>query len=334
MILPTRVFRQIACILVLLMGMSSGALAQGQLEGTLIVLNKQGHDASFIDLASGNLVTTLPTGRGPHELIATRDGRWAIGTDYSGGDSLTVFQVSGPGVAGTIDLSATPRPHGIVFLPGENEVVVTSEASSNLVVVDYRSGEVVRVIDTTQSGSHMVAITADGSTAVTSNMGDDSVSVIDIRDGTVRHILDVPDRPEAITISRQGHQVWVGSNDEGVVSVLDTNSGELLAQWQGFNWPYRILLDADERLAVIPDLGNETLRFFDARTFTEIASMDFAGQAPQGVIWHPNNQVLFLSLAGADKVVAIDTGSRSVIAEYNTGNSPDGLALSAIQLQR
>ena len=44
------------------------------LQGTLIVLNKQGHDASFIDLGSGEIIATLPTGRGPHELVVTDDG--------------------------------------------------------------------------------------------------------------------------------------------------------------------------------------------------------------------------------------------------------------------
>ena len=93
------------------LGIAHTALAQpdiSQLAGSLVVLNKQGHDASFIDLASGDLVATLPTGRGPHELIATSDGRWAIGTDYSGGNSLTVFELPNPVVRRTIDLSAAP----------------------------------------------------------------------------------------------------------------------------------------------------------------------------------------------------------------------------------
>lgn len=96
------------------------------LQGTLIVLNKQGHDASFIDLGSGEIIATLPTGRGPHELVVTDDGKWAIGTDYSGGNSLTVFEVEPLSVARTIDLSDYPRPHGILFMPGQQEVIISS----------------------------------------------------------------------------------------------------------------------------------------------------------------------------------------------------------------
>lgn len=96
------------------------------LQGTLIVLNKQGHDASFIDLGSGEIIATLPTGRGPHELVVTDDGKWAIGTDYSGGNSLTVFDVENLSVARTIDLSDYPPPHGILFMPGQQEVIISS----------------------------------------------------------------------------------------------------------------------------------------------------------------------------------------------------------------
>ncbi len=46
--------------------------------GTLVVLNKSVATATFIDVASGETLATLPTGRGPHELAITRDGRWYL----------------------------------------------------------------------------------------------------------------------------------------------------------------------------------------------------------------------------------------------------------------
>ena len=110
-------------VFLLVVLMAAVQISHGQqaadLQGTLIVLNKSGHDAAFIDLASGEIVSTLPTGQGPHELVVSGDGRWAVGTDYSGGNSLTVFDISVPEVVHTIDLSDYPRPHGLVFLPGE-----------------------------------------------------------------------------------------------------------------------------------------------------------------------------------------------------------------------
>lgn len=315
---------------------ASVAMAQqpGDLSGTLIVLNKRGHDASFIDLASGETIATLATGRGPHELVVSEDGRWAIGTDYAGGNSLTVFDVEDLSVVRTISLADYPRPHGILFLPGQQQVIVTSEASDRLVIVDFHRGEIVRAIETGQNGSHMVALSADGQTAFTSNGASNSVSMIDVVSGDLLRIFDVPDRPEAITANKRGDSVWVGSNDSEVVSVLATATGEISRQWDGFSWPYRILLTDDERIAVMPDLGNEQLRFFDVTSGVETGRLDLSGAQPQGVALYSDDRTLFLSLSGQNKVLVIDLESREVLGEYEAGQAPDGIGYSPLVLRK
>ncbi len=329
--------KYLAKVLVLIGIAGHLAIAAGQvpegLEGTLVVLNKSGHDATFIDLASGETLATLPTGRGPHELIATADGRLAIGTDYAGGNSLTVFDVANLRVVRTIDLSEYSRPHGILMMPGEEEVIVTSEGSGNLVLVDFRSGEVTRVIPTGRHNSHMVALSADGSRALTSNGGTDSGSIYDVSSGRLIKDIEVPDRPEAVTTNRAGTELWIGSNDNGVVTVFDVDSGNEIAQWDGFEWPYRILLTRDERYAIMPDLGREVLRLFDVASKTEIGMMNLSGTRPQGVVLHPDDRTLFLSLAGSDEVLVVDIPDLEILGRYQTGSSPDGIAYSPLELR-
>lgn len=304
------------------------------LEGTLIVLNKRGHDASFIDVGSGELLATLATGRGPHELVVTSDGHWAIGTDYAGGNSLTVFDVENLLVARTIDLSDYSRPHGILLLPGEEEVIVTSEGSRSLVIVNFHTGEVVRSIDTSPHAAHMVAVSADGRVAYTASGGTNTVSVIDVESGQQVRTITVPTRPEAITTNKTGSEIWVGSNDDEVVTVLAANDASVLAQWSGFSWPYRILLTNDERYAVMPDLGNERLRFFDAQSKLELGVMDLQGMQPQGVTLYRDDRTLFLSLSGQNRVLAINIETREVLREYTTGSAPDGIAWSPLVLHK
>ena len=333
-----RYFTRLSCVVIVAAASCLASIATAQLpsdlRGTLVVLNKSGHDASFIDLASGEILATLPTGRGPHELVVTDDGRWAIGTDYAGGNSLTVFDVEDLSVARRISLRDYPRPHGILFLPGQRQVIVTSEASNRLVVVDFHSGEIVRDIDTGQNGSHMVALSEDGRLAFTSNGASNSVSVIDVESSELLKTLDVPDRPEAITTNRRGDEVWVGSNDEEVVSVVSVASGEISRQWSGFSWPYRILLSEDERTAVMPDLGNEQLRFFDVASGEEIGKIDLTGARPQGVALYPDDRTLFVSLSGQNKVLVVDIQTREILGEYEAGQSPDGIGYSPLVLRK
>lgn len=330
--------KQLLLILVISMLPVTPVVAQAEipddLHGTLIVLNKSGHDASFIDLASGEVVATLPTGRGPHELVVTDDGKWAIGTDYSRGNSLTVFDVENLLVARTIDLSEYPRPHGILFLPGQQEVIISSEASRTVVIVNFHTGEIIEAIDTNQNGSHMVAVSEDGSVAYTSNGGSSSVSVIDVSNSQFERTISVPNRPEAITTNKSGSEIWVGSNDEEVVTVISSNDDEIIAQWEGFEWPYRILLTDDERYAIMPDLSNNDLRFFDARRKVELGSIDLSDTRPQGVVLYPDDRTLFLSLAGQDRILVIDVETRVILGEYAAGSSPDGIGYSSLELRR
>jgi len=303
------------------------------LNGTLIVLNKGGDDASFVDLASGETIATLPTGKGPHELVISSDGKWAIGTDYGGGNSLTVFDVRNLSVQQTINLDHHSRPHGILLVPSQNEVIVTSEDNRTVALVDFVSGETRHIIRTGQSGSHMVAITEDGSTAFTANGGSDSVSVIDLRQKKFVKALDVPSQPEAITTNKAGDQVWVGSNNTGVVSVISVADGSIQAQWDEFNWPYRILLTRDENFALVSDMRKGELRIFDARSKAELGRVELPNTGPQGMALYSDDRTLFLSLSAQNKVVVIDIVSRQVVGEYPAGSSPDGIGFSDIAVK-
>lgn len=319
----------------LLAFMAAAASAQGDRDtGTLIVLNKGAHTATFVDVASGEVLATLPTGRGPHELALTSDGRWAVSTDYGGGNSLTVFDVTGLRVARTIDLDAYPRPHGAFFLPGDSLVAVTSEASQNVVLVHPFRGEIVAAVSTRAAGSHMVAVTGDGRTLYTGDMGAGTVSRLDVASRSKTRSYRVPATPEAITVSRDGSQVWVGSNDEGYVSVVDTETGAVDSSLTGFQWPYRILILEDRDLVVVPDLRRSHVRFIEYDERRDIDRLEVPGEGPQGVFVTPDGATLFLSLSQAGQVAVIDLDTREIVRRIDVGPSPDGVAWSPVVLSR
>src|SRR6185369_9705615 len=99
--------------------------------------------------------------------------------------------------------------------------------------------------------------------AYTGNMQSNTVSQIDLRSGTVTKSWPVPNTPEAINVTPDGKEVWVGSNATGKVSVIDVASGSLTTAAEGVKWPYRVLFYADVKTVVLPDLGNEEVRFLD-----------------------------------------------------------------------
>ena len=301
--------------------------------GTLVVVNKRANTASIIDVASGETISTLPTGRGPHEVAITSDGRTAVVTDYAGGNSLTVIDITRPAVVHTVDLSQYPRPHGIAVLPGDSVVAITSEASQNVVLVGESDGRIIRAIPTGQKGSHMLAVIGNGQRIYTAN-GAGTVSELDARRGTRTRILDVAPQLEAITVTRDGREVWVGSNSRGTVSVVDTRSGNVQTALPGFSWPYRIFITPDNDLTVIPDLRLHRVRFFDRATRRELDALDLPSAGPQGLTLGRDGRTLYLSLSQQNRVAVIDLQTKAVVRYISTGTGPDGVVYSPIVLRR
>jgi DNA-binding beta-propeller fold protein YncE len=295
------------------------------LSGTIVVVNKGVSTVTVLDVATGNPLAALPTGPGPHEAALTSDGTLAVITDYNPGSSLTIIDVPGRRVVRTVDFSQYPRPHGIEMLPGDSLVAVTSEASQNLVLVNIREGVIRRAIGTRHRGSHMVGVTADGATAWTGDMQDNTVSELDLRTGQYVRSFDVPQTPEAVNVTPDGSEVWVGSNATGRVSVVDPGTGNVTTAAEGFGWPYRIRFTPDVRTVLLPDLRGEELRIIDRATHEERARIAFAGQAPQGITVTPDGRFAFLALSGAGRIAIIDIAAGTVAGHLPAGDTPDGI---------
>ncbi len=322
-------------IVALAVALTAPLAAQARpLTGTVIVTNKAPATATLVDIASGRMLATLPTGNGPHEIVASRDGRTAVVTDYgtgpAPGSTLTVIDVPGLRVVRTIPLAEYRRPHGIVFLPGDSTVAVTSEANRAVLIVHVRTGVLLKAVPTEQPGSHMVGVAADGVRAWTGDMGSHMVTELDLAAGrAVRHIA-VPNTPEAINVTPDGSEAWVGSNATGKVSVVDARTGTVTTAAEGFGFAYRMLFTRDAAQVLIPDYRNEELRFLDRASRRELARLPFPGAGPQGITLVPDGSMAILSLSTTGKVALIDVASRVVRGTLDVGDTPDGVAYSPL----
>jgi YVTN family beta-propeller protein len=193
------------------------------------------------------------------------------------------------------------------------------------VVVNVPEGAIRKAIGTTQNGSHMVAVVADGSRMYTGNIGSNTVSEIDGRTGEFVKTFEVPAQPEAINVTPDGAEVWVGSNGTGKVSVLDPRTGTVTTAAEGLGWPYRVLYTPDRKTVMLPDLRNEELRFLDRASRKELSRLTFKGGGPQGITITPDGKYIFQSLSTQSRVAIIDVAKRTVVGHLEAGQTPDGV---------
>jgi len=301
----------------------------------LVVVNKDASTVSIISVESGAALATLPTGTGPHEVAASGDGRWAVVTDYGAqqpGSSLTVVDLGALRVARTIDLGAYRRPHGIVFLPDHRTVAVTSETNGVVVLVDVTSGQITGTRPTSGQISHMIGVAGDGRRAFTANIRSGDISAVDLVSGDPK-TLPVSTQTEAIGVAPDGAQVWVGSNDQGTVTVVRTAAWRVVDTLRVGSQPYRIVFSPDGRRVLVTTPQSDEVWLFDAESRREIGRVKTPAQGgtpgqPFGVAWSPEGRVAYITLRGAEQMVVLDLEKLSVSQYLGTGAGPDGIAFA------
>ncbi len=307
---------------------SSPAPAQGR-AGTVIVANKQDNTVTLLSAADGRVTATLPVGVGPHEVATSHDGRWAVVTNYGDrtpGSSLSLIDLRTRTVARTLPLGEYRRPHGVAFLPGDRQLVVTSEANQAVLLVDLSSGAVETAIPTGQRASHMVALSADGRRAYTANIAEGTVTEIDVAGRKQGRVLQVAPMVEGIALSPDGKQLWVGSNQAHTVSVVDTEKWAVAGTFAAPGMPYRIAFTPDGRRAVVTAPMAGVIRIIDVATRTERAAVP--GASAVGVTISADGAFAYVTLQDTNQVAVVDLERGTVVGTYAVGAGPDGVAFA------
>lgn len=321
--------------------------------GMLVVANQQGASATIVNATTMQTITTLPVGNGPHEVAVSPDGRWAVVSLYGDraapGNSLAVIDLaaSTPVVSRTIDLGQYTRPHGVAFVLGGGKLAVTSEATQKLVIVDVASGRVDTAMATNGRGSHMVAVRRDGRRAWTANIADGSVTEFDLESRRTLRTYPAASMDEGIAVTPGGVQVWVGSNDQHVVTVIEAASTNKIATLDGIGFAYRIGISRSGRVAVLADPTSNRIWIYEVPSRKRIAEIDLSkvqgvkagaagqeGVGPEGVTFDPIADFAYVTLHGTNQVVAVDLAQLKVVGVGPVGAGPDGIAYSQLTQRR
>lgn len=294
----------------------------------LLVGNKGEDSLSLVDLGTGRELRRLETGRAPHEIALSPDGKTAAVVAY-GGTSIDLFDLPRREKIGTVELGANARPHGLVWLR-DGRIVATAEGRGSLMVVasDRRT---VREIPTGQEGTHMVAVSGDGRRAYTANMRSGTVSVIDLARGAKVRNLPAGTEPEGIALSPDGRRLWVADRKGAALRVFDTADMRVLATLPTGRTPIRVALSPDGRTAITSNYGDGTLSLFDARTLRPTRTLPLSGQGDfqqVTILFAPDGRRLYVAETGIDRVAEVDMASGEVLGRLPAGRNGDGLAIA------
>jgi YVTN family beta-propeller protein len=294
---------------------------------TLLVGNKGEDTLSLIALDSGAELARVPTGKMPHEIAISPDGRQAAVVAY-GGSTIDVVDIASRAKVRTIDISPNQRPHGLLWL-ADGRLVATAEGSDSVAVI--APDGTVTSIATGQKGTHMVVVAPDNRTAYTANIASGTVSVIDLTDAKKLRDLAVGGKPEGLSLAKRGRELWVGDLEAPRVSVWDTARGEKIAEQAVDPVAIRVLTSPDGKWVATSNIGAGTISLFDAETralakVIQVSEGDAARQVT--LLWSPDSRRIYAAETGIDKVAEIDVASGKVLRRIAAGKNGDGLAIA------
>jgi len=311
------------------LAISSAAWAAPPAGSVLLIGNKGEDSVSFVDLASGKEMGRSPTGKMPHEIAVSPDGKQAAVVAY-GDKTVDLFDVASRTKLRTINLSPNEGPHGIAWLK-DGRLVVTTERSQSLAVVDPASGKLLASIKTDQPGTHMVAVSKDGSTAYTANIAGGTVSVIDLNKGRKLRDIAVGGRPEGIALSNDDLTLWIGDLEGGRVQVFDTDTFDRLAEIKTGGVPIRVAASPDGKWIVTSNLEAGGLTIIDAATRQHVRDVALSGSQEAGqvtILFAPGGKLLYAAETGRDTVAEVELATGKVLRRLPAGMNGDGLAIA------
>lgn len=296
----------------------------------LLVISKPGDSLLIIDPANLKALARVPTGEGPHEVIAAADGLTAYvanyGTGPKPGASLSVIDLVGKREVKRIELNDLVRPHGLVEAGGN--IYFTAEGAQSVARYNPGTGSVDWRVKTEQKGTHMLAISPDRKRIYTANIGSDSVSVIELGAGqTGARVtqIQVGKQPEGIALSPDGRELWIGHRVDGLVTVIDTTTSKATATLNVGEVPLRMTFTPDGKRILIMNPTGDGLHVFDRATRHEVKRVEIGG-APVNAVCSPDGRKAYVTVIQASKVVVVDLEKLMIVGEAGYENVSDGIA--------
>lgn len=305
----------------------------------LVTTNKGEASMSIIDPVTMKVTGKVAVGDGPHEVVLSADGKTAYVSNYgaqTAGSSISVIDIATAKELRRVDVSPLMRPHGLHIIG--TKLYFSAETNRAIARYDTVVNKIDWIMGTGQNGSHMVVVSPDQKKLYTANIGSDSVTVLNFTQTAPpgpSQIVQIPvgKQPEAIDLSPDGKEVWVGLNVEGMAEVVDLASAKSVAKIDIKGRPYRVRFTPNGKYVICTMLPTKEIVVIDAATRKEIKRLKL-DNVPLGVAFSADGKTLFVTAGrpnptspGVDQVLKIDLERMAIIGTATPGAAPDGIAV-------
>ena len=299
------------------------ASAQTPSPGRLLVLLRDASALAIVDPASGTVLGRVPTGRDPHEVTASADGRLAFVASMV--DGISVIDIAAQEEIRRVDPGPGSQTHDVLF--AGDKVYFTIEGYKSIGRYDPFTNEIDWTLGIGQDGTHLLVLDQDSDTMFMPNTGSNSVTMVEgVMAGPSESkltVIPVPgETPEGIDLSPDGREIWTATRSDGGVSIIDVASRRVVQTLDlGLQDANRLKFTLDGRVLII-DGEAASLVVMDAasRRVIKRVTLGSADTGDGAVLVAPDGTRAYLGLRAADRVVVLDLNTLEITQEMPMGD--------------
>jgi YVTN family beta-propeller protein len=350
-------------IAALLSGVTCILRAQATPSPALLILAKHDMTLAIVDPATLKVVSKVPAGPDPHEVIASSDGKLAFISNYGGGayNTISIVDLDAEKALPRFDLGPLRGPHGLYFAGGE--LYFTAEVNKVIGRYDPAAHKVDWVLGTGQNRTHMVWVSKDLDHIYTSNVSSGTISIIEKtgrpaggfgpppggpggsngpppgpppgaggpppgppRSDWNETVVRVGGGSEGFDVSPDGKELWVGNAQDGTISIIDLASKKVVQTLNAnVRGANRLKFTPDGSMVFVSSLGQGGLAVFNAASRQEAKRIPI-GHGAGGILMQPDGSRAFVACSPDNYVAVIDLKALEVTGRIEPGHDPDGMA--------
>jgi YVTN family beta-propeller protein len=228
------------------------------------------------------------------------------------------------------------------------EVIVSNEASGDLAVIDPRANQVVARIPVGKRprgmalspGREQLYVALSGTPAARPGVEKaglppadkeaDGIGVIDLTTRRLVRIIKGVSDPERVALSSDGRRLFVASEDQGLVLMLDVRSGKPLARTPVGAEAEGVDLSPGGIRVYATSEAEGRVSILDARSAALMSQMS-VGRRPRSTAFSPDGLRAYVANEASGTISVLDTAALRTV---NTLHLPDGMLPMRVSVPR
>lgn len=307
----------------------------------LLALSKADHTLAIVDPVTLKVLSRIPVGEDPHEVVASSDGKTAYVAIYGGGafHEVNVIDLVSRKPLYNIDTRPLFGPHDVTYVQGK--VWFTAEGSKAVGRYDPTTKKLDWSMGTGQDRTHMIYVTHDAKRIYTTNISSGTVSILTDtliqpgrqapptarpREEWIQTVVDVTRGAEGFDVSPDGTRLWTAANIDGVISIVNLQTKKLEtkidAKAFGAN---RLKFTPDGKLAFVSSLSTGDVFIYETASRKQIKQLK-VGKGCAGILMDPDGARVFIACSADNYIAIVDLKTLEVTSRLDVGGVPDGMA--------